>query len=278
MRLGAVAISAMLLIAHLSRPALADGCQDYNFLTGLAVGCQVTEESTDESATQSGEPEPVRVASGREVPPELVGRVVSVGADAGGGPCFATEFTAFDDVQAAENSNRQAAIWIENLGYGACPAVPGAPAVVLPSPETVALAFWRQADLPAPAPYVAPGYAVTGMRAYLESRAQAEAAFVYETVLGPLTIDARSGGLWVDWGDGAGWEGPHQSLGGPWPDGDISHLYGDKGEVTITVTQEWTATWAVGGASGTLGGMSTTGAIEQFHIGEIEAVLGDGDD
>lgn len=51
------------------------------------------------------------------------------------------------------------------------------------------------------------------------------------------------------------------------------HIYADKGSVDITVTQMWTATWSLAGQSGTLDGATTSGAIDDFQLRELEAVI-----
>ncbi|MPZ89359.1 MAG: hypothetical protein GEU81_15085 [Nitriliruptorales bacterium] len=152
------------------------------------------------------------------------------------------------------------------------PAAGAVPGPALPAPEEIALRFWEQVRLPAPEPHIAPGYAVTGKTAYLETGAQPNASFERVTPLGTLTIQA-SAELWVDWGEGEGPQGPYASLGGPWPHGEITNVYAEAGTVDVTVTQQWSATWALAGATGTLGGLSTTATIPDLAIEQLQAVL-----
>lgn len=216
----------------------------------------------------SRQPEGPDGSAQRVVSPELLGLVLVSGTTADGAVCTELGRDVFD--------SRQAAASVSAVTLGAVTAT-GMPAgcpvgTVQVSPELVALSFWEQADLPAPAPHIAPGWMITGMRAYLEANTSTTAHFEYDTPFGLLVIDARAAELVVDWGDGTGRE-RYESLGGPWPDGDVVHIYADKGSVDVTATQDWTATWTLGGASGTLDGMQTTGNIDNLQLRELEAVL-----
>lgn len=160
-------------------------------------------------------------------------------------------------------------------GTPVCPpaaAVPGVPVVQI-SPEQVALSFWRQADLPVPEPSIAPGWAITGKTAYLEANSEPTAQFEWRIPgFGVLAVDAEAE-LVVDWGDGRGPQS-YDSIGGPWPEGDVTTVYGDSGAVDVVVTQQWTADWSLGAATGTLGGLQTSGTIEDFEVRQIQAVIG----
>ena len=71
--------------------------------------------------------------------------------------------------------------------------------------------------LPTPSPYIAPGRAITGMYAYMETRGTTTHTYTEpDTPFGPLTIVAK-GRYFVDWGDGTH-TGPHSAEGGPWPE------------------------------------------------------------
>ena len=75
------------------------------------------------------------------------------------------------------------------------------------------------------------------------------------------------------WDDGSGsTTGPHAGNGGPYPDGDIAWVYGRSGPRDVAVTQTWTATWAVGDASGTFTGRGTTATLFGFPVEEVQAV------
>ena len=124
--------------------------------------------------------------------------------------------------------------------------------------------------LPRPDPNIDPGYAVTGMKAYLETGdARTHRFDTIPTVLGPLRITATST-YTVDWGDGSV-TGPHTSTGGQYPDGTITHVYRYSRRVDVTVTQNWTANWTLSGQSGTIGGLRSVGAIRDFAVREVQA-------
>lgn len=154
----------------------------------------------------------------------------------------------------------------------ACPAAPagggggGAPQ----TPQESASQFWHEIPLPKPQPAIAPGRAITGKLAYLETRGELHHVWSTETPNGTLTVDAN-GAYSVDWGDGTH-TGPHPFEGGPWPDGRITHTYIDVGRWDVVVTEHWTATWVLGADSGTLEELRTTGRIEDFPAQQIQAV------
>ena len=138
------------------------------------------------------------------------------------------------------------------------------------SPQEIVERTIVNVRLPRPEPNVDPGYAVTGLRAYLETGNGTEHTFApIPTVLGPLSISATST-YRVSWGDGTT-TGPHASNGGKYPNGDITHLYQRTGVVDITVTQNWTATWQLAGQSGTISGLTSSGTLENFVIREVQA-------
>jgi len=87
----------------------------------------------------------------------------------------------------------------------------------------------------------------------------------------------------VDWGDpspsnetqlGYSVTKGHRTRGGLWPNGDLRHQYILRGDVTIRVTQRWTAQWSGGGQSGTIADRLGTAARLTIPVQEIVAVLG----
>lgn len=160
---------------------------------------------------------------------------------------------------------------------GTCPktAAPAEAPAKAVAPQTLAEQFWRTIPLPAPKPSVPPGYAVTGLRAYLVTGGTTDpAAYREETPLGELTVRA-TGRYLVDWGDphDPGTDGPYTSEGEPWPDGTIVHTYDYMGTYTVTVTEDWSATWALGGETGTLSGLHTQATITGLRVEELEGVI-----
>lgn len=170
----------------------------------------------------------------------------------------------------------------------ACPAQPAAPAaaptpagapatpapapVHLPSPATFAVRFWDTIPLPHPHPVSRPDYAITGKPTYLSTGdSNRPPPWTKPTPFGTLRITAV-GTYTVDWGDGTT-SGPYSTTGGPYPSGTITHTYDNTGTVTITVTQQWHATWRIGGFHGRLGGLHTTGDLPGFVIRQLQAVI-----
>lgn len=136
----------------------------------------------------------------------------------------------------------------------------------------VAARYWERVPLPKPAPVIAPGRAITGKLAYLETRGEVTRTYTNDTTFGPLEIVAK-GSYMVDWGDGET-TGPYAVEGKPWPDGQITHDYLKVGSYDIVVTERWTATWRLGGERGTLRALQTTGRIDDFPVEQIQAVIG----
>lgn len=155
--------------------------------------------------------------------------------------------------------------------YPECPTDPGT-AADPQTPRSFAARYWQNVPLPEPAPYIAPGRAITGMFAYLETRGTTTHTYTEpNTPFGPLTIVAH-GRYYVDWGDGTR-TGPHSAEGGPWPDGKIKHEYIHIGSYDVVVTERWTATWGFGDQSGALDELRTVGRIDDFPVQQIQAVV-----
>jgi hypothetical protein len=139
------------------------------------------------------------------------------------------------------------------------------------SPAQIAALAWQQVSLPTPQPRIAPGRAIVGKDAFLETRGQLQFTHTEPTPLGELRIDAI-GRYHVDWGDGEQ-SGPHSIEGKPWPDGEIKHEYQRVGTYDVVITERWTATWQLGGEGGSLLGGQTSGRIDDFPVQQIQAVI-----
>ncbi len=136
----------------------------------------------------------------------------------------------------------------------------------------VARRYWEEVPLPKPKPAIAPGRAITGKLAFLETRGEISHTYTNDTAFGPLEILAK-GSYVVDWGDGET-TGPYDVEGRPWPNGQITHEYVDIGVYDVVVTEKWTATWRLGGQSGVLRTLQTTGTIGAFPVEQLQAVIG----
>lgn len=140
------------------------------------------------------------------------------------------------------------------------------------NPELLAKRFFDTIPLPVPKPSVPPGYAVTGKIAYLLAGDSNDPPSWHRTTpLGVLTVTAH-GTYTINWGDGTPTT-TSTSPGAAYPDGTIVHTYDDTGHYTVTVREDWTATWSVGAAHGTLSGLHTTGTIPDFAVRQIQAVI-----
>lgn len=158
--------------------------------------------------------------------------------------------------------------------YPPCPAQPRAPGEPAPveTAAMIAARYWEQIPLPKPKPTIAPGRAITGKLAYLETKGEISHVYTNSTLVGPLQIQA-TGTYTIDWGDGT-ITGPHSFEGQPWPDGKITHEYVKVGTYNVVVTEKWTAHWDLGGESGTLRTLQTSGSISNFPVEQIQAVIG----
>ena len=141
-------------------------------------------------------------------------------------------------------------------------------------PAVVAAHHWEERLLPVPEPKIAPGWAITGKLAFLETNGQTTYSYTNQTPLGLLEIRA-TGRYYVEWGDDES-SGPHRSEGKPWPSGTITHDYIWAGTYDVVVTERWTATWSLGGRTGVLRELRTTGRIDDFPVRELQAVVRSG--
>src|SRR5688572_13796794 len=93
-----------------------------------------------------------------------------------------------------------------------------------PSPGELAREFWDVRRLPSPNLKVVPGYAIVGKRVYLQLVGPARTTFDVANPIGTnIAIEATSRYV-VDWGDGSP-PVTTTNQGGPWPDGDVTHVY-----------------------------------------------------
>lgn len=142
-------------------------------------------------------------------------------------------------------------------------------------PEETVVAVLERVPLPAPAPVIAPGWAITGKPAFLEPNLAVPVVGGKPTVsetrstdLGDLALTAVAV-YRVDWGDTE--TGPHAGPGGPWPDGNIVHTWTDMGTYNVVVTAVWAVDWRLGAASGRLS-VPTVGTIPAFRVEQVQAV------
>lgn len=175
---------------------------------------------------------------------------------------------------AKSTPNMTVAEWLVTTGLPPCPPANRNPGPLI-DPVTLAFQFWRTIPLPVPKPAIPPGYAITGKTSYLVTHGTtAPANYVDQTPLGQLTITA-AGTYEVNWGDSyqPGWQGPYAEEGQPYPNGQITHTYDYVGTYTVRVREQWTATWRLAGATGTLTGLQTTATVPNFRAVQYQAVI-----
>lgn len=143
-------------------------------------------------------------------------------------------------------------------------------------PGFVAQTYWyRMVVPPPPTPLQAdPGKALTGLTAYLEIGGEVPFVQSFGTPIGTLTFTLTPRYV-VSWGDGASTSTTSQ--GGPYPNGDVTHVYTEDGDVIVTVEAFWTASWTLAGAGGQLPEhpVSTEGTLD-LPVEQRQAVIDPG--
>ena len=240
-------------------------------LPGLAEISCGGEISSGFGGSGGGDGSPVVPVTATTVPArdQYAAGELTTGAD--GNPCVTfVEVTSPDGADLLAPAAEIAAIDLM-ARYPVC-AGTAVPAAITANPAAYAAAFWQTIPLPVPAPSIPPGKAITGLPAYLVTGGTTSPApFTEATPLGQLTVTAH-GTYTVDWGDHVT-SGPYASEGQPYPHGTLSHTYDTATTVTVTVTENWTATWALGDAHGTLTGLHTQAAIPRFTVEQVQAVI-----
>lgn len=185
--------------------------------------------------------------------------------------CIGVWYTT-DPTVAAQYHNTIESLQAQEAALGqnirVCPAAQPA----TPDPGTLARSFWDVRQLPSPSLKVVPDYGIVGKKVYLQIGGDNAKRLDVPDPLGPpITISATATYV-IDWGDGT--TGTTSSHGGPYPDGDVTHVYTqDASNITITVNEEWTASWSAGTAGGNLTGLRTTGSLP-FRVEQVQAVGG----
>jgi hypothetical protein len=155
-----------------------------------------------------------------------------------------------------------------------CPVEPGQQ--VEPADVRDAVVHTIRDDMPRPTLEVPPGYALTGMPAYLVTNHQLEYGPVTHTVdlgIDVLEVTVTATGVTeVDWGDGT--TNTYDAPGTPWPDGQVVHTYRDTGRVTITVTDTWEVTYRVPalGIVDTVTAPLPARTLDDLEIQQVQAV------
>jgi hypothetical protein len=133
-----------------------------------------------------------------------------------------------------------------------CPTPDGTPGI--DPTQAQAFADDAAAILPTAQPTISGGYAITGLRSWIDLGRDPTFTTTRQLDLGPFTRTATftaTATATIHWGDGT--TTTHTSRGGPYHDGqpgptDITHTYRDATpELTLTVTDTWDITVTVPG-------------------------------
>jgi len=131
--------------------------------------------------------------------------------------------------------------------------------------------YVRTLSMPVPKPQMSASEGITGARHSLDLHTQASRAFPNEnTSFGQLKATAH-GSFTVDWGDGT--KGTYSTTGAPWPNSNITHFWTTRGTYNISVIASWSVDWSLGGYSGVITGLQTTGTINNWPVIEAQAVI-----
>lgn len=148
-------------------------------------------------------------------------------------------------------------------------------AVDAPTPQQIAAGVWQHVEnLPTPTLAIQPDHAITGKKVYLQIRGATSWTRTVDNPIGDDVVITATSDYVIDWGDPTypGKDTTH-SQGGPYPNGDVTHVYTDATPKTqITVTQRWTATWKAGTRTGTLTQLTTQSQPLALEVRELEAV------
>jgi hypothetical protein len=154
-----------------------------------------------------------------------------------------------------------------------------APAPVAASPAAAADDFVRRIPLPEPQLRIDPGFALTGLPAYLVINDQS--TFTVDENLagwGMMRVRLRPTRFVIDWGDGTV-ETIADGRTGVAHDGDvsqqISHVYRwSDSHVRVSVRSDWQAVWQIGGFSGVVDGLVIDATLD-LPVREYRAVRTD---
>ncbi len=129
-------------------------------------------------------------------------------------------------------------------------------------------------QLPRPELSVPPGYAMTGMPAYLVTGDDHDLAFNTNRQVDiegfAFDIDISATGVsTVDWGDGTE-SVTYTEPGRPYPDGEVRHTYRDRGDVDISITDEWEVVFTATTGTGTTLTDTITATLATTTLPDVE--------
>jgi hypothetical protein len=128
-------------------------------------------------------------------------------------------------------------------------------------------AFFGMRNMPVPTPKISPGWGMPGQPVFLSVGAPLRFRFSVDTPIGTLAF-LVSGLAYVNWGDGT-ISGPFNVPGGPWPAGQIQHVWDSSGLYVVRVTVDWSAQWSLDGEYGSVSGLQTSGDVANFPVDQV---------
>lgn len=284
-RLLGLGLGVLLVVAGPSVPAAAQAYSCTHDPVTDEVRCEVREESGSSSGGSS-DGGGAGGASGDEIsivwpPPGMVVVTYPVLRTApDGSGCVGTgarliEARFADAIEAGRLARYEydLARYLEagNPPPGACPAT-GAPD---PEELRTAVAAVVTHQLPRPVPTIAPGTAITGLPAYLETGRALRFTTAPVTLAlstGPVTVALEGVATsTVDWGDGHVDQGLTDP-GGPWPDGTVTHTYLERERVEVQVTDRWEISFQAAGLAAQQLTVEVTGQPLELEVIEVRAL------
>jgi hypothetical protein len=272
---GAAAAAAVVLAPG---TAAADVPRCFDDYTGAEVRCIIATEATDGTTAGAS---PAAASSGEWPPPGW--KVVSYpafGVAADGMVCRRQVTLAVPPGAQDPSASMAAWYWmeVEELApelrpQGDCP--PGeAPEVDAGEAREAMLTILTQ-QLPRAEPFIAPGFGLAGLTAYLET---ARGLWLnpqpvqVELSTGPVNAAFQATATYVvDWGDGTV-TGPHADPGTSWPNGTITHTYLDRGTYEVRVVDQWAVTFTVDGLPPQTVALELDADAYEFEVRERTAV------
>lgn len=170
-----------------------------------------------------------------------------------------------------DSYHRQFFMWYERLDYDFlpdltdCTSQPGEPQV----DPAVVQAMIEEMLVP-PQPRIDPGRGLTGLPSYLDINGLASDSNSVTLPIGMSFEWSGTAQYRVEWGDGTT-ETVDATHSGPYPSGQVTHVYGSTGDYTVTVTPVWTITWTFEGTPIEFTAELTSQTVA-LPVGEVQAV------
>jgi hypothetical protein len=279
-----LAAKALLVAALLAGPvtskALADEHACYADTVLGVVVCPVADEAEPQPPEEAAQ-QPAAASPGEWPPPGW--RIITYptfGVNDDGATCRRQVTQAIPPGIQDTSADMAAWYWmeVEELApelrpQGDCP--PGeAPEVDAGEARQAMLTVLTQ-QLPRAEPFIAPGFGLAGLTAYLETArglSLTPQPVQVELSTGPVNAAFQGAATYVvDWGDGTV-TGPHADPGTSWPSGTITHTYLERGAYEVRVVDQWAVTFTVDGLPPQTVALELDAEPYEFEVRERTAV------